>query len=103
MTESATTQNAVPSPSRDSSASGVAHKSYPSSSLPPAVPPSDQEAALIRLIAEWRRNADLIAEDHKSEWFSEAAAMQRACADQLGALLVSQKDEEGNARVDREC
>lgn len=39
------------------------------------------------LIAQWRANASMLAEGNKSELPDPSVGMQRACADQLEALL----------------
>lgn len=54
---------------------------------------SGETETIRALIDKWRENADMLAEGSKGEWGSEPAAMQRACADELAALLQSRPPE----------
>ena len=53
---------------------------------------------LHELIERWRKNADMLAEGNKAEGGSEAAGMQRACADQLAEALACDLDSESLGR-----
>lgn len=45
--------------------------------------------ALAQLLDQWRANADMLAEGNKSEHTDPSVGMQRACADQLEAVLAA--------------
>lgn len=63
------------------------------------------QQAIRALVEQWRRNAEMLAEGNKGEWPDPSVGMQRACADQLSALIATSlsgtKDDQ--SRVDREC
>ena len=50
---------------------------------PPPIP-----SPLAQLIKQWRANADMLAEGNKDEGFDPSVGMQRACADQLEAVIL---------------